>query len=181
MHNDSAAATVFTLLQNFSPELNQRFTANLWSVWKHRNVKLWRNENETCVQSVERARHLIEGWQAAKLPSTTEIQQQQQQPDRGTLDNQPLHPAVLRPNSAATAAWQAEIVPSSPAEHQQMLGSHTRNFQSLSPTYVRSSSLGLAAPLAPILPTNSETQQLMSGTSDPNRCINPIKVDTNAI
>ena len=140
-------------------------------MWKHRNIKLWRNENETCAQAVERAHHLIEGWQAAKLPSTSDMQQQQ--PSRGALDNQLLHPAVAQPNSAGTAAWQAENMPSSPQQLQQMPGSHARDFQPLTSSYARSSSLCPAAPQAPILPTNSETQQFLSGTSDPNRWHKP--------
>lgn len=52
MNNDSAVGTVFSLLQNLSSDLSQRFAANLWSVWKHRNIKLWRNEDELYAQVV---------------------------------------------------------------------------------------------------------------------------------
>lgn len=52
MNNDSAVGTVFSLLQNLSSGLSQRFAANLWSVWKHRNIKLWRNEDELYAQVV---------------------------------------------------------------------------------------------------------------------------------
>jgi len=53
---------IFYLLQELPSAYSQRFVAIVWSVWKHRNLKLWQNENETCAQIVERARHLVEDW-----------------------------------------------------------------------------------------------------------------------
>lgn len=51
----SAEAAIFSLLQTLHNELQQRFAAVLWSLWKHRNNKLWQNENETAAQVIFRA------------------------------------------------------------------------------------------------------------------------------
>jgi hypothetical protein len=58
----------FPCLQNLSQEHVQRMAAILWSLWKHRNLKLWENENELCANVVDRARHLIEDWQSTNIP-----------------------------------------------------------------------------------------------------------------
>jgi len=50
-------------------------------------------------------RHLIEGWQAAELPNTFGMQQQQN--SGCTLEYQSLKLAFARPSSAGTAVWQA--------------------------------------------------------------------------
>jgi len=39
----------------------------LWSLWKHRNLKLWQNEHELCVHA-ECARHLKDEWLTAHTP-----------------------------------------------------------------------------------------------------------------
>jgi hypothetical protein len=47
-HNTgSVAACLFALLQHYNSENSQRFTVTLWSLWKHRNLKLWQDVNET--------------------------------------------------------------------------------------------------------------------------------------
>jgi hypothetical protein len=58
----------FSCLQNLSQEHVQRMATILWSLWKHRNLNLWENENELCANVVDRARHLIEDWQSANIP-----------------------------------------------------------------------------------------------------------------
>jgi hypothetical protein len=37
----------------------------MWSLWKHRNLKLWEDVNETDGQVIDRAFHLIEDWSTA--------------------------------------------------------------------------------------------------------------------
>ena len=59
--------TIFSLMQNLSREHVQRMAAILWSMWKHRNLKLWENENELCANVVDRARHLIGDWKYLQL------------------------------------------------------------------------------------------------------------------
>jgi hypothetical protein len=60
---------IFALIQQFDVANSQHFTATLWSLWKHRNLKLWQDVNETAAQVMDRAFHLIEDWSSAN--STT--------------------------------------------------------------------------------------------------------------
>jgi len=60
-HN-SAGAAIFSLLQVLSCVESQQFAALLWSLWKHRNLRLWQGATETTAQVINRARHLIEDW-----------------------------------------------------------------------------------------------------------------------
>jgi ribonuclease HI len=61
----TAEETIFYLLQNLSEEQSQRLATILWSLWKHRNLKVWEDVTETCDVVVERARVLLEDWQLA--------------------------------------------------------------------------------------------------------------------
>ncbi|XP_045821752.1 uncharacterized protein LOC123914595 [Trifolium pratense] len=36
--------------------------AIMWSLWKHRNLKLWQNTTATCAQIVEKAMQLLDAW-----------------------------------------------------------------------------------------------------------------------
>jgi len=38
----------------------------MWSLWKRRNLKLCQQQNETSLQVVEHARHLLDDWRAAQ-------------------------------------------------------------------------------------------------------------------
>jgi len=44
----------------------------MWSLWKRRNLKLWQQQNETCLQVVERARHLFVMLMLARLLDFTQ-------------------------------------------------------------------------------------------------------------
>jgi len=157
MNNDSAVGTVFSLLQNLSPDLSQRFAANLWSVWKHRNIKLWRNEDELCAQVVERAHILIQDWRAANLSRNPETQQQQS--SEGSVAFQPPHIAEARSSTAVTAARQAENVASNSVQQQHMTGSCPRNSQPLNLGHVRPVSVDTAGGQIAFQPHNMERQQ----------------------
>jgi ribonuclease HI len=76
----TVADCIFTLLQHFNVEESQRFAVTIWSLWKHRNLKLWQDVEETPAQVVDRAFHLIEDWRAAN--SVTE---------RSSGPNAPIH------------------------------------------------------------------------------------------
>jgi hypothetical protein len=45
-----AVDSIFTLVQDLSHDESQRFAALLWSLWKHRNLKLWQGVSETVAQ-----------------------------------------------------------------------------------------------------------------------------------
>jgi ribonuclease HI len=65
LEKNSAADAIFELLHQLSQEFSQRFAAVLWSLWKHRNIKLWQDVTETCANVVDRACHIMEDWYAA--------------------------------------------------------------------------------------------------------------------
>jgi len=68
INSDSAVNTIFYLLQNSTMNVQERFAATCWSLWKHRNLKIWEDVNEASAQVLDRARHMIEDWQEANLP-----------------------------------------------------------------------------------------------------------------
>jgi len=39
-----------------------------WSIWKHRNVKVWEDITETCATMVERFRSMVEDWKHVNVP-----------------------------------------------------------------------------------------------------------------
>jgi hypothetical protein len=61
---------IFLLFHNLHISLQQRVATILWSIWKHRNLKLWQNEQQLSVHVVERAKNIMEGWLAAHTPPT---------------------------------------------------------------------------------------------------------------
>jgi len=40
----------------------------MWSLWKHRNLRVWDNVTETSAVVVERARNMVADWQLANAP-----------------------------------------------------------------------------------------------------------------
>jgi len=100
---DFAVNSIFHMLQNLPPNIQQQIAAICWSLWKHRNLKIWENVTKSSAQLVERVRHLIEDWQEANLPSqTAPLQEAVQQQAATTLQhsvqpqNSPTGPAVLQ-------------------------------------------------------------------------------------
>jgi hypothetical protein len=67
-HTASGTNAIFYLLQNLSAELTQRLSTVIWSLWKHRNLRVWEDVTETSVVVVERARNMITYWQLANAP-----------------------------------------------------------------------------------------------------------------
>jgi len=55
----STAEAIFSLLHSLSVTLSQQMAALLWSLWKHRNVKVWEDILETCATVVDRARSMV--------------------------------------------------------------------------------------------------------------------------
>jgi len=55
----SATYAIFSILQELSVDLLQRFATVLWSIWKHRNLKVWDDVTETSALVVERARTMV--------------------------------------------------------------------------------------------------------------------------
>ncbi|PNX57217.1 cytochrome p450, partial [Trifolium pratense] len=54
-NTSSATDTIFLLLQQLNAHKSARMTVIMWSLRKHRNLKLWQNLTETCAQIVDRA------------------------------------------------------------------------------------------------------------------------------
>jgi len=49
----------------------RRFTSTIWSLWKHRNLKLWQNALETIAHVVDRSVHMLEDWKMANVVAIT--------------------------------------------------------------------------------------------------------------
>ena len=50
-------------------ELAQRMATVFWSIWKHRNLRVWDNVTEISATVVERARNMVVDWQLANTPA----------------------------------------------------------------------------------------------------------------
>jgi len=59
-HTVTAAEFMFQLLHNLPSDSKQRFVANIWSLLKHGNLKLWDDALETDAQVVDRAIRMLE-------------------------------------------------------------------------------------------------------------------------
>ena len=46
---------IFSLLETLSVELAQHMSSVIWSLWKHRNLRVWDDFTETSATVVERA------------------------------------------------------------------------------------------------------------------------------
>jgi ribonuclease HI len=96
----SVADCLFALLQHYNDDNSQRLTGILWSLWKHRNLKLWQDSNETDGQVIDRAFHLIEDWNNAN--AITQHQVPPTVPVRGAPS---VNSGVTSSSSSATV-WQ---------------------------------------------------------------------------
>lgn len=101
----SAVETIFLLLDTLSAEQNQQLAATLWSLWKHRNLKVWDDATEVSATVVERAKNLVDNWHIANTSSIASLatQQQAQQPHGGE------HSAVTLDSSTTPAVWQRPL------------------------------------------------------------------------
>jgi len=61
----STTDAIFSLLQNLSSDLSQRFTTVIWSIWKHRNLRVWDDVTETRALVVELVRSMVVDWKLA--------------------------------------------------------------------------------------------------------------------
>jgi hypothetical protein len=99
----SVAECIFSLLQHYNNEDCQRFTTILWSLWKHRNLKLWEDVNETDGQVIDRALHLIEDW------STANITIQRQAPSNTTACRAQHTNSGMASSSSSITSWQRPL------------------------------------------------------------------------
>jgi len=76
----SSTAAIFSLLENLSAELSQRLTTVMWSIWKHRNLRVWDDVTETSATVVERAWNMVIDWQLANTPAGLASNSQHQPP-----------------------------------------------------------------------------------------------------
>jgi len=73
---NSTIEAIFSLLQNLSQEHAQRLATICWRLWKHCNLKLWKNDNELFANIADKARHLIEDLQDANIIHSASDDQQ---------------------------------------------------------------------------------------------------------
>jgi len=62
----SFSTNVFAILQHLDQQQKQVFSLTLWSIWKHRNNKVWNNVTETTQAICARARSLLTSWRNAQ-------------------------------------------------------------------------------------------------------------------
>jgi len=51
-----------------SVDLTQRLSSVIWSIWKHRNFRVWDDVIETSATVVDRAINMVANWQLANAP-----------------------------------------------------------------------------------------------------------------
>ncbi|PNX77887.1 hypothetical protein L195_g033858 [Trifolium pratense] len=61
----TVADAVFFLLQKLDTLQAALWAVIVWSIWKHRKLKLWNNVTETNLQIFKHAKHMIEDWRLA--------------------------------------------------------------------------------------------------------------------
>ena len=81
---NSATEAIFYLLANLSAKLTQRLTFVIWSIWKHRNLRVWNDETETSAKVVERAINMVEDWKMANTPGVLASNSNHQQATTST-------------------------------------------------------------------------------------------------
>ena len=64
----SATEAIFYLLESLSVDLTQRLSSVIWSIWKHRNFRVWDDVIETSATVVDRAINMVANWQLANAP-----------------------------------------------------------------------------------------------------------------
>jgi ribonuclease HI len=62
---DSATEALFYLLESLSAEFTQRLASVIWSIWKHRNLRVWDDVTETSAKVVDRAINMVADWKMA--------------------------------------------------------------------------------------------------------------------
>jgi len=67
----STINAIFSLIQNLSADLSQQLAIVIWSIWKHRNLRVWDDVTETSATVVERARNMVVDCQLANTPDVT--------------------------------------------------------------------------------------------------------------
>jgi hypothetical protein len=61
----SFSINVFAILQHLDQQQKQVFSVTLWSIWKHRNNKVWNNVTDTTQTICARAESLLTSWRNA--------------------------------------------------------------------------------------------------------------------
>ncbi|XP_024634867.1 uncharacterized protein [Medicago truncatula] len=66
----------------------------IWSLWKHRNLRVWDDVTQTSATVVERARNMVEDWQLANAPDILVSSSTHQPP---TASTSPQHRIMWQP------------------------------------------------------------------------------------
>jgi ribonuclease HI len=117
INSDSAVDMIFYLLQNSTTNVQQIFAATCWSLWKHRNLKIWDDVTEVSAQVVDRARQMIEDWQEAHSPQLEVLQQPAMQQTQSAVSVQPVPQQHQQTGSVAVVSVQQSVL-----QQQQQTG-----------------------------------------------------------
>ncbi|XP_024628810.1 uncharacterized protein [Medicago truncatula] len=99
---DSDIGTVFALLDMLTTEQRVVFAATVWSLWKHRNLKVWEGVTEVVAVVVDRARVMITKWQIANTKTSAESRAATAAPPTQLLSNS----AEVNSSDDGLVLWQ---------------------------------------------------------------------------
>jgi hypothetical protein len=113
---ETVTTDVFMLLQQLDVHQTARMASLMWSIWKHKNLKLWQNVSAMSTQVIDRAIQLIKGWEHAKLvrqkqqsrgsPSGSNNVSYSRNDDSGSSNNDQGSNTVVAPASRSNQGYQ---------------------------------------------------------------------------
>ena len=102
-YTTSATDTIFLL----SIEFNQQLSSTFWSIWKHRNLRVWDDVMEVSATVVERAKNLVVDWKFANVPTVADpIPQQRLQPSA----REGILAAIGTSTFVTSSSWQHHLL-----------------------------------------------------------------------
>ncbi|XP_024628858.1 uncharacterized protein [Medicago truncatula] len=101
-NDDSNIGTVFALLDMLTTKQRVVFAATVWSLWKHRNLKVWEDVTEVAAVVVDRARVMITEWQIANTKTPAESRAATTAPPTQLLSNS----AEVNSSDDGLVLWQ---------------------------------------------------------------------------
>lgn len=112
LQSTTTVEAIFQLLHDLASNNSRRFAVTIWSLWKHRNLKLWNNTPETMAQVVDRAVRMLEDWKPANNISSNahavhdRNNSNDPQVSAGLGHNYHAAPAVMSDSDSNQMRWQ---------------------------------------------------------------------------